>query len=309
MPANQSEPVKSQTNIPEDEIELIDLLRVIWKWRYLVIIGTAVSALAAVAISFNIQPIYQAKMVLKPGIYKVGSDGKRDYLDSVEEIKTLIEDELLFKVLDHSKNQMKTGSISSKAFKITANKNSNTLRILYESKNREESIENLNFLSNMLSERYESRLKFLQGEYEYKLMTKRRQLEFRIDEEKFITSKLRDIQKRLDRNTPENEPNTLLDYASIIGKIAELKQKHAKVDLQISLDKKNIADLEKEMIGKQAIIVVQPATASHNPIKPKKKRIVLLAALTGIFVMVFLSLIIEYITKNIKKRNYAKTDG
>jgi hypothetical protein len=31
MPANHSEPVKSQTDIPEDEIELIDLLRVIWK--------------------------------------------------------------------------------------------------------------------------------------------------------------------------------------------------------------------------------------------------------------------------------------
>ena len=31
MPANHSEPVKSRTDIPKDEIELIDLLRVIWK--------------------------------------------------------------------------------------------------------------------------------------------------------------------------------------------------------------------------------------------------------------------------------------
>jgi hypothetical protein len=36
MPANHPEPMKSQTDISEDEIELIDLLRVIWKWKYLI---------------------------------------------------------------------------------------------------------------------------------------------------------------------------------------------------------------------------------------------------------------------------------
>ena len=105
MPANNSEPAKSQTDIPEDEIELIDLLRVIWKWKYLIIIGTAVCALAAVTISFNMQQIYQVNMVLKSGINKVGADGKPAYLASVEGFKTLIEGELLFRVLEHIKNK------------------------------------------------------------------------------------------------------------------------------------------------------------------------------------------------------------
>ncbi len=186
MPANQSEPVKSQTDIPEDEIELIDLLRVIWKWKYLIIGGTVVCALAAVIISFYMQPIYQISMVLKSGINKVGADGKPVYLDSVENFQSLIEGELLFKVLDHSKNNR--GVSSSGEYKITADNNTNTLSILYESTDREGGIENLNYLLNLLSERYENRLKYLQDNYEYEIMAAKRQLEFSIDEEQFITS-------------------------------------------------------------------------------------------------------------------------
>ena len=310
MPANQSEPVKSQSDIHEDEIELIDLLKVIWKWKYLIIGGTAVCALVAVIINLNMQPIFQVSMVLKPGIYKVGVDGKPVYLDSVVDFKTLIEGELLFKVLDHSKNRNKRGASSSGEYKIAADTNTNTLSILYESTDKEEGIENLNYLSNMLNERYENRLKYLQDNTEHEIMSAKRQLEFSIDEEKFITSKLSDIQKRIDNYTEEigqindsseskaKTHNTLLDYASIVGKISDLKQKHAQVDLQIALKKKEIADLKKEKLSKQAIIVALPPTASQHPIKPNKRNIVMLATIVGLFMMVFISFFLEYIFKN-----------
>ena len=124
MPATQhSEFVNSQTDIPVDEIELIDLLKVIWKWKYLIIGGTVVCALAAVIISISMQPIYQVSMVLKSGVYKVGDDGNPVYLDSAEEFKTLIDGELIYKLGNHSKNKKRV--ISSEAFKITANNKTN----------------------------------------------------------------------------------------------------------------------------------------------------------------------------------------
>ena len=310
MPANHSEPVKSQIDIPEDEIELIDLLRIIWKWKYLIIGGTAVCALVAVIIGFNMQPIYQVSMVLKSGINKIGVDGKPAYSDSVEEFKSLIDGELLFKVLDHSKNRNKREVSSSGEYKITADTNTNTLRILYETTDKEEGIENLNYLSNMLIERYEKRLKNAQDEYVYELMVAKRQLEFSVDEEKFITSKLIDIQERIDRYTQEIGPindsseskaksqNALLDYASIVEKIADLKRRHSYVSSQIAFYKKEIADMEKETLSKQAIIVAQPPTGGQHPIKPKKIIIVILATIVGLFVMLFLSFFLEYISKN-----------
>ena len=91
MPTNHnSELVKSQTGTPEDEIELIDILRIIWNWKYLVIFGTAICALVAMIISFNLQPIYQVSMVLKSGINKIGADGKPAYLNSVEDFEKVL---------------------------------------------------------------------------------------------------------------------------------------------------------------------------------------------------------------------------
>ena len=307
---HHSEPLNGRTDIPEDEIELIDLLRVLWKWKYLITGGTAICTLAAVIISFYMQPIYQVNMVLKSGIYKVGVDGKPVYLDSVVDFKTLIEGELIFKVLDHSKNRNKKGVSSSGEYKIAADTNTNTLSILYESTDTEEGIENLNHLSNMLKEKYENRLKHLQDNTEDEIMSAKRQLEFSIDEEKFIASKLNDIQKRMDRYTQEIAPvndsseskakthNALLDYASIVEKIADLKRRHSDVRSQILIYKKEIADLENEKPRKQAIIVAVPPTASQHPIKPNKRLIVILAAFIGIFMMVFLSFFLEYISKN-----------
>ena len=67
---NQSEPVRSQTDYPEDEIELIDLLRVIWKWKYLIIGGTLVCALAAMIISSVMPKIYRIETIIRPGILR-----------------------------------------------------------------------------------------------------------------------------------------------------------------------------------------------------------------------------------------------
>ena len=310
MPANHSEPVQSQTDIPEDEIELIDLLRVIWKWKYLITGGTVVCALAAVIISFYMQPIYQVSMVLKSGINTAGLKENSVYLDSVENFKTIIEKELLHKVLEHSKNRKKRGMASSKAFKISADNYKNTLEILYDSPDREEGIENLNLLSNLMIKRYGKKIKYLRDNYEYELMAAKNHLEFSIDEEKFIASRLDDIEKRLDRYTQEigllngsyeshgKSQNRLLSYSSIIENVAKLKRKHAQAGWQIDYYNKEIADLEKEKISKQAIIVAQPPTASKHPIKPKKKLIAILATFMGIFMMVFLSFFLEYIFKN-----------
>ena len=77
MPAKHySKPVKSQTDIPEDEIELIDLLRVIWKWKYLIIGGTFVFGLVAVIISLNMTKIYSVDTIVEPGILNINPANK-----------------------------------------------------------------------------------------------------------------------------------------------------------------------------------------------------------------------------------------
>ena len=75
----------------EDEIELMDYLKVLWKWKYLILVGTLVCVVAAAVISLNMTKIYGITTVLQPGMLKATEDGKIVYIDSPENIKAVIE--------------------------------------------------------------------------------------------------------------------------------------------------------------------------------------------------------------------------
>jgi len=57
-----------------------------------------------------------------------------------------------------------------------------------------------------------------------------------------------------------------------------------------------ILEFKKENV--QNIQILKPPMGGPDPIKPKKKLIVILATFIGIFMMVFLSFFLEYISKN-----------
>jgi LPS O-antigen subunit length determinant protein (WzzB/FepE family) len=64
---------------PEDEIELMDYLLVIWKWKYIILTGTFDFALAVAIISFitwkQQVKIYHTNIVIQPGIIKINERG------------------------------------------------------------------------------------------------------------------------------------------------------------------------------------------------------------------------------------------
>ena len=71
----------------DDEIQLIDYLRVIWKWKWLIILGTLVCMVVAGVVSFNMPKIYEVSIAIEPGIIGVSGDGKFIYIDSLNNIE------------------------------------------------------------------------------------------------------------------------------------------------------------------------------------------------------------------------------
>jgi LPS O-antigen subunit length determinant protein (WzzB/FepE family) len=53
----------------EDEVELIDYLRVLWKYRFWIIGATILSAFSALAISFILPPIWEVSMVVLSALF------------------------------------------------------------------------------------------------------------------------------------------------------------------------------------------------------------------------------------------------
>ena len=117
----------------EDEIELMDLLLVLWKWKYLILIGTLVCAVAAAVISLQMDKVYSIQTVLQPGRLKVTEDGKTIFISSANTIKAIIEagtfdDRILSKVKTANSDDLP----KTLEFSVNIPSNSNALDISYE---------------------------------------------------------------------------------------------------------------------------------------------------------------------------------
>jgi uncharacterized protein involved in exopolysaccharide biosynthesis len=140
-------------------------------------------------------------------------------------------------------------------------------------------------------------------------------LKLKNDEELFIKLKIDDLQQRLDKFTPKigalnnypeshtKSPNALLNYAALVEKVADLKQKYSSVSLQIAYLKDEIAVLENEKNSIQAIEVIHLPSFDPHPLKPNIRFIIVSAAIAGLFMMVVLSFFFEYISKHNRQKN------
>jgi len=154
---------------PEDEIELIDILRVIWKWKYLILLGTVVCGLAAAIISLNMEKIYSIDMVLRPGILSIEEGGKNVYIDSPQNIKALIESGMFDNdILDYLKNNNADNIPQELRFKVTIPKQSDTIKVQYETSDIKQGIDLQNFLGKLLLENYKKLVKYFKNEYDMK---------------------------------------------------------------------------------------------------------------------------------------------
>ena len=139
----------------EDEIELMDYLKVFWKWKYLILVGTLVCAIGAAVVSLNMTKVYGITTVLQPGMLKVTDDGKIVYIDSSQNIKAVIETGgINGQVLKNIKFPDQEEPPTSIEFKVTIPKKTNALEVLYETPYVDIGLQIMKNLNNGLLERY-----------------------------------------------------------------------------------------------------------------------------------------------------------
>ena len=92
---------------------------------------------AAAIISFialKQQPVmYRTSIVLKPGIVKIDENGKKVFIDTPENIKALIENDLKFKILSQIKNSDNSKLSNTLNFQIDIPKGSDLINVSLES--------------------------------------------------------------------------------------------------------------------------------------------------------------------------------
>ena len=346
--SHQSRTETHQEEYYEDGIELIDILLVIWKWKYLIVVGTIVCGLIAAIISFNMRKIYSITMALSPGILSIGEQGNRVYIDSPQNIKDLIDSGIFNNdILKHLK-EIKMGNTPVRlAFKVTIPLKSNMIKVEYKTDNIKQGIAIQNRLSKLLLENYSTLVKYFQNEYDIKLkllnseltyinstiQSKKRNLDNiqkRIDEltneSKLIKNKTAELIKERDKLLPENpKENNILsaliynntmqqnlqfsnDYQNDMSNYQQQKEnelqeidkfENAKI---IKLNKEKKLHTERDNI--QNLQILQPPATNLSPISPKPRLNIILSMFAGFLFFIFLSFLLEYLSKYRSSKNY-----
>ena len=229
---------------PEDEIELMDYLLVIWKWKYIILAGTFAFALVAAIISFiswKQQPtMYRTSIVLQPGILKIDETGNKVFIDTPENIKALIENDLKYKILDYIKNSNNTKLSTSLDFQVDVPKGSNTINVSLVSALADEGTTKLNYLIKAFLSYFANKIKFIQDEHEMKIDSKKGEIAIiQIETENIKRSYLNQIEQKktlLD----ELKEKEIMSRKEFINKIAIKKTSLSNLNEKESLERFNL---------------------------------------------------------------------
>ena len=342
---SQSESVNYKTGYPEDEIELIDILRVIWKWKYFIAGGTIVCAIAAILISLMLPKIYRIEMLIRPGILSYSEDGKSTNIDTQDNIKALIEagafDLIILNQLAKSNGDNIPDELK---IKVTFPNASNAIKINYETAQIEQGIMILDLLANLLIKEYSNFVEYYHYELDRefniakaeieKINSIKHSIEINISNIETRINELRTGIVSVNENTnylkkermnllskKQSESNILsaILYSNTIQQNLQLAnayenqinnlQLQKEAELQNISKMENLSQIELEKIKSleikksniQNIKIIRKPYSTPYPIRPRKKLVVLVATMVGLFIMLFISFFLEYISKNRKK--------
>lgn len=259
---------ENQPRYEEDEIDLRELFRTIWKYKKFIIIFTSIVSILAIVYVFVKTPIYEATATLKVGSYKedkliVPIESTKDlakqlnvlYIDAFKNVKnrkSWIEHISIVKGQD-SYIEIKADALSnelaiSEIKKVAAfvlNKHTQTIDEVLKIKNLE-----LNQLDDDISFLKENRLANMDKSLEYVKNTKLPSLDKDI---KKIDEKIKTLKKQLlssSRQTAKNVSTKVLTYMEkrdINNELASLKDKVAK----LQEERQKIIAVELPKLSKQ----------------------------------------------------------
>ena len=182
----------------EDEIELIDILRVIWKRKYLIMGGTLACGLIAAIISLSMPKTYMITMILEPGIATI-NDNNNYYIDSPGNIKFMIDSGVF------NNDIMKLLKINNKDIPKNLNikgntlKKSNIIKVQYKTKDIATGIQILNILKDLLLKKYSDKVALFKKSYVNDLIIKREEMSKHEAELQTIKNNIINMEKRVDQ--------------------------------------------------------------------------------------------------------------
>jgi uncharacterized protein involved in exopolysaccharide biosynthesis len=264
----------------DDEIDLRDLILVVWRYRKLIVGLLLASLLIGAVISFAITPMYQVQAKISIGNYAVDSDsGEAQMTPGTAREMLLSRDFFQEEAWGEGTN---AGELS-----VTPVENTNILDITLDTSDPQQGEALLKELINLFDER-------TREQYE-------RSIELIDDNLKLTEIELKEIEQNIEqtRELLENtEASSVseVQQAGLLDTLSRFLQQRDKL-----LEKK--LQSEQKLNSIEGMQVLERPEASTAPVSPNKKLNVVLAGVLGLMVGVFGAFTVDYFRRNPLKLN------
>ncbi len=298
-----------------DELELRDLIRIIFKNKYLIIGITLGCLVVAGAISFILQPVFESSLILEIGqIYLSPQPGilEARYIEDPEAVaKILIGPGVLDEVRRELNLAVRLRKLRNRIEVMSYAEGNKeplpVLEIFSQGKSPRETVEILNTLAGIIIKRHLAKYSAYQQTLEERITFSRDKIAgirniiaaqnlTQAEAQRYIAKGEASADEfsrelgQLDSTAPNPVDMLYLQGTALTEKqnITLLASFKARIDVQIGQDQKEVADTEMEIVSLENLKefstptrIVSPAVLPEQPISPKKLLMMVIAGFLG----------------------------
>lgn len=210
----------------DNEIELIDYITLMWRWRRAILTGTLACILVAFVISYLMPKIYRITMTVRPGIIGYDNIGKRMNVESADNLSMRInenfylEDLMLF-IEKENIEEIPGGLI----FETKSLSSSNFTEVAYETPNVPQGMKMINQLKKMILEDDKKEINHFHQKYDLDLQNRKNEFKNKQLQIKTCEDNIKMIMERIDglNESSETISQKLSDLQN--DKVEKIQQK------------------------------------------------------------------------------------
>lgn len=274
----------------DDEIDLRDIIKLLWGGRYLIVGVFLAAVLVAGAISFAMPPVYKVSSIIA-----LGNFNDPIYTSQISAKEIMTSDEFILDVVDNLSFTVPSGefrALRDSIDVIQVKDTENLIQVSIETNDRQKGIMIIGEMIRLYRQRSESSynrsIKILSDQ----MASSREQLDVLGND----INQTREVLKSMQSNSVRSESSQsiaendirisrTLDYLN-----AQESRRSALLDSYLSL--------QKEMELSRHLDIIQPAKEPVYPVKPRKVLNIVIAAMLGLIIGTLAAFLRVYVGTN-----------
>lgn len=298
--------------MPEDEIELIDLIRTVWKRKKLIAFGTLCLTLGALGIVLLLPRVYEVSTIIEPGIRPVVDvNGQILNEAAVVSPETLRETILGGAYNESIQKKLNLTVEDYPVFKVETPKNTTLVKVSTEHSDPIKATAILNELVSQVSSDIQSQLENEKNKIETEIKLTRITGQAVGEKIKLVerqvtdtSVKIQDLEKARQKSMAALSTNAMsaLLYSNEIQNqqiyLNDLQEKLKDMETTTRTSVVKLENLQLKLGLIKSTRVIKPPTLPEEPTKPKRILIVTLAFILGLMGSTMLAFLLEYFERS-----------